>query len=189
MIIPEDLKSFILRTKLCVVHFSHHGKMRADGVFPDDLQAAIRNCADWTLSCCALTPGHTMALPGDVGVIFEIDNPKQIVSVCADDSGSSQTRDGKEQSLGSEPSLSALEESLDVVYGGYNEWRVRGAKVSGIYVENPNSIYAKRKVKFEISGVQHEDISAEPVQIQSLKNSFPNLNIFTFQNGCLIEIC
>ena len=183
-----DPRSFVLETKLCVVHFSHHAKMRDDGVFPDDLQAAIGNCADWTLSCCALTPGHTMGLPGDVGVIFEIDNPKQIVSVCSDDSGSSQTEDGSDQSFGSEPSLSALNASLDVACGRYNEWRVIGAKVSGIYVENTNSIQAKRKVTFEVSGVQVEDIVAGPVNLESVKNSFPNLSVFTFQNGCLVEI-
>lgn len=129
-----------------------------------------------------------MGLPGDVGVLLEIDDPKQIVSVCSDDSGSSQTEDGSDQSLGSEPSLSALNDSLDVVCGRYNEWRVIGAKVSGIYVENTNSMHAKRKVTFEVSGVLYEDIAAESVNLESVKNNFPNLSVFTFQNGCLVEI-
>ena len=188
MISLDELNSLLVTENVYIVHFSHHAKMRAGGVFPDDLRAAIAHRDDWNLSCCALTPGHNMDLPGDVGVLFEISDPNQILSVRSDDAGASQTQDGKDQSAGSDPSLTALKESLDVTCGSYNEWRVKGAKVSGIYVENPESIQAKRSVKFVVLGEEHEDISAETIALECVRANFPNLKVFTFENSGLVEI-
>jgi hypothetical protein len=188
MINSDELKSFLATENVCIVHFSHHAKMREGGVFPNDLQAAITNCKDWNLSCCALWPGHKMALPGDVGVLFELDHPRQILSVCSDDAGASQTQDGKDQSAGFKPDLTALAKSLNVTSGSYNEWRVIGAKVAGIYVEKPDRIQAKRRVKFEVLGEEIEEISSETIQLECVKANFPNWKVLTFQNGCLVEI-
>lgn len=183
----EELTAFLSAKKVCIVHFSHHANMREGGVFPDDLRAAIANHEEWNLSCCALWPQHNMALPGDVGVLFELDQPNQVISVCSEDAGASQLQDGEDQSAGSKPDLAAVEKSLEVACGTYNEWRINGAKVAGIYVEDPDRILAKRKIKFEALDQEHETISATTVELEDVRTFFPGMKIFTFKNGCLVE--
>ena len=83
-----------------IVHFSHRANMREGGVFPSDLQAAIANAERWTLSCCVVWPGHTMDLPGEVGLILLPTATEQILSVANTDSGSSELDCGEEVSGG-----------------------------------------------------------------------------------------
>ncbi|MEQ9039406.1 MAG: hypothetical protein RIE24_13740 [Silicimonas sp.] len=188
MLDPAELRSLLVSRGICIVHFSHHANMREGGVFPDDLLAAIEHSDQWNLSCCALWPGHQMALPGDVGLIFEVDHPNQILSVCADDAGASQTDDGAEVSGGLEPTKETIEASLAVPLGGYNEWRVKGARVAGIYVENPDSICVKQKLSVSVQGTSHEVIAAVQIRLDDIKAEFGKYQLFTLSDHGLAEI-
>lgn len=188
MLTLDDLHSFLDTNDVRIVHFSHHAEMRAGVVFPDDLQAAIANRDKWNLSCCAIWPSHKMALPGDVGVLFELSNPNQILSVFSGDSGSHQLRDGPDFSGGDAPSTDALRSSLKVPKGAYNEWRIRGASVAGIYINNPAQLNAKCKMQFEVNGEPHEVISSETIQVDHVRASFPDQPLFTHKNGNFVEI-
>src|SRR5688572_21770465 len=85
--------------KAVVVHFSHHAQMRDGGLFPQDMEEAMSNCHNWALSCCVLWPGHSMDLPGSVGIIFSPQH-HHVLSVSPSDSGSYMQPDGADGSFG-----------------------------------------------------------------------------------------
>jgi hypothetical protein len=169
-----------------IVHFSHHANMRAGGIFPNDMHDAIENRNEWVLSCCAVWPGHNMDLPGSVGVVFN-PSPSNVVSVSNSDSGSSTDRDGAEQSAGVPLSPHSFHDSFRVA-GAYNEWRLLGAEVVGIFVANPHEIYTKREVVVPFEGGVIREISAEPVSLGYVLECFPQLRVFTMSGSVIIEL-
>lgn len=160
-----------------IVHFSHFYAMGHDVEFPDDLEHAITFYQSETRSCCALWPGHNMELPGDVGVIFK-PTFEQVLSVLADDSGSSDF-EGAENSGGHAPSEQTILESFNVLAGSYNEWRVRGAEPVGIFVANTNKILVKRKQQILHNGEALEVINRINIEILSVFGAFPKMSTFT----------
>lgn len=162
-----------------VVHFSHYAKMREGGVFPRDLQEAIDHKNDWTLSCSVLWPGHTMDPCGSVGVIFEPD-VASVVSVSNMDAGSFTAPDGTDKSGGERLTAESFEKTFNVL-GAYNEWRVRGAKVTGIFVHNAQNIQVKKPL--DIPGLPEGEILREivPIRIElsEVFAAFPKLPVFT----------
>jgi hypothetical protein len=160
-----------------IVHFSHFAVMRHAVEFPIDLQHAIQNYQSETRSCCALWPGHKMELPGSVGVIFK-PTFTQILSVLPDDSGSSDF-EGSENSGGHAPSEETIADSLNVPFGRYNEWRIRGAEPIGIFVANPDNISAKKKSRISLDGELIEEIGSPNISLFDVTNAFPSLTIYT----------
>lgn len=144
------LRHGLRERKALIVHFSHHQNMRDGGVFPEDLLAAIENKNDWPLSCSVMWPGHNMNPVGSVGVIFEPMATENVLSVCSADSGSSQLANGEDGSLGHPLSTATFEKTFSVKDGEYNEWRLRGATVTGIFVLNTKNIGIKREVSLDL---------------------------------------
>lgn len=179
------LESELKRREAVVVHFSHHSNMRDGGTFPEDLQQAIANNKDWVLSTCVVWPGHPMRLPGDIGVIFS-PSVASVVSVSNDDSGSMTTSDGVERSLGEELSYSSFERTFDVS-GAYNEWRIKGANVLGIYIRNPHSMSGK-KVRKMNAPTPIETIAPCTVELAEVLAAFPLLKFYTHDSSKLVEI-
>jgi hypothetical protein len=163
-----------------IVHFSHLANMREGGVFPADLQAAIANKDCWALSCCIVWPGHTMDLPGEVGLIFRPTATGQILSVANTDSGSSQFGCGEEVSGGVPLTAETFEETFQVAPNDYNEWRVRGAQVGGVFVVSPDVIWAKIWQPVMLDGVNiGQDIAPAPFTIDQVRAVFPALPLMT----------
>jgi len=184
----EESKFQELMTKksLAIVHFSHFAKMAHAVEFPCDLHHAINSFQSEARSCCAIWPGHRMNLPGSVGVIFE---PKfeQVCSVLQDDSGSSDYG-RKERSGGVNPSQKTILESLNVVDGRYNEWRVLGAKPIGIFVANTVDICVKKKVTLSCNGEAFEDFPCTSITLKEVFDKFPGMEIFTMGSGGLCPV-
>lgn len=170
-------KQLLAQKIIAVVHFSHYAVMNHRVSFPHDLIYAIKNYQTETRSCCAVFPDHGMQLPGSVGLIL---NPKlsQLLSVCGSDSGSSDIG-GDEGSLGEEPTEDSILRSLCITDGGYNEWRVRGASPSGIFVADPKNIQAKQKVKYTVEEEQYTDIVSKRICLSQVFEAFPSLHVFT----------
>jgi len=185
----DELEAGLLARKAIIVHFSHLSNMRKDGVFPDDLQNAIskKNC--WPLSCCVLWPGHRMERPGEVGVIFRPTCITQILSVSKTDSGSSQLACGEEISGGVPLTNQGFQETFKVADKDYNEWRVKGAEVFGIFLIRENVIQAKARQKIgnEDSGF-YDDISPKCWSSGEVRRHFPKQKLFTMDTTCLREI-
>ena len=167
-----------------IVHFSHFAVMGQYVEFPDDLEHAITFYQSETRSCCALWPGHIMEPPGSVGVIFK-PTFEQVLSVLADDSGSSDFG-GAENSGGHAPSEQNIMESLNVPAGRYNEWRVKGAKPFAIFIANPKNICAKRKQQISHNGETLEEIGCTNIEISSVFEAFPEMPIFTMSAQKLV---
>ncbi|WP_133061206.1 hypothetical protein [Paraburkholderia hospita] len=173
----DELFAGLAERKALIVHFSHHANMREGGVFPEDLQDAIKNRNQWKLSCCVVWPGHRMNLPGSVGVIFRPRSTTNIVSVSNVDSGSHEGVDGEDQSSGDPLSTASFAKSFDVEV--YNEWRVLDTDVEGIFVSNPNNIYVKKKQCFQVLDKSYWDIAMQPIQLSEVMDAFPNHPIIT----------
>jgi len=173
----SELCRYLDDRKALIVHFSHYANMRAGGEFPADLQAAIENADKWALSSCVVWAGHPMELPGDVGIIFE-PCASNVVSVKNEDSGSSTTQDGDERSSGGPLTVESLGQTFNVV-GRYNEWRVKGGTVRGIYVRSQSGLQAKRKQVIGGGPAPIEDISLVEVTLAEIHAAFPALRIYT----------
>lgn len=182
-----ELEDRLTEKGAVVVHFSHHSDMGPRGLlFPADLVNAINNRDKFPLSCSVVWPGHTMELVGSVGVIFK---PKcaNVISVSNADSGSMTMADGSEGSLGvplSDESFVSTFRPVDA----YNEWRVQGAEVIGIFVANVNCIFTKREVEFDVMGVKQKTVSAESTSLADIFRAFPSQRVFTMGSGGLEEI-
>lgn len=153
-----ELSDFMTQKHAIVVHFSHHANMRDDGIFPDDLINAITNRHIWPLSCSVVWPGHSMDVVGSVGVIFE-PTLDSVLSVSNTDAGSSILPDGTDQSGGVPLTADSLAATFEVD-GAYNEWRLRGAEVAGIFVLNSNSIMVKRPMEYDVNETKFQTIAA-----------------------------
>ena len=121
-----------------IVHFSNHADPHRGLLFPQDLQDAIENRNCWELSCHAIWPGHDMHLFGSVGIIFS-PSVENVLTVANCDSGSSDYASG-----GKPLTIDSFNESLQVPPDEYNEWRILGAEVKGIFVANPE-LYSNPK--------------------------------------------
>lgn len=180
-----SLLSRLRDKRALIVHFSHHQNMREGGIFPDDLVAAIRHKDDWALSCSVIWPGHNMSPVGSVGVIFEPVFVGNILSVCNADSGSSSMGNGDDGSLGQPLSSSAFDDSFCVEDGEYNEWRLRGATATGIFVLDTSNIYTKRKISVNHpygSGVT-KTIAAERISFGEVARLEQSLNLPVYTMG------
>lgn len=181
-----DFQKLLLERNIVIVHFSHFAVMGHSVEFPDDLLYAISHHKDETRSCCAIWPGHNMDLPGSVGVIFKptID---QVVSVLADDSGSSDFG-GTESSAGEFPTSETLLASLQVPAGRYNEWRIRSAEPIGIFVEDIHNICAKKKVQLHFNGESIDEIVCTNITLQSVLEAFPGRPVYTLHSSGLCTV-
>lgn len=174
----QDLVDAIQHQRATVVHFSHHAATRPDTVFPTDLINSIGNGGVWTLSCHVLWPDHRMDLVGSVGLILDIIASSQVVSVRSCDSGSWPLPDGSDQSLGVALSKRSFRDTFSIT-GAYNEWRVKGACVKGIFVANPDHIYVRKKKVVTGGPYQQEIVGPEPILLDDIQTIFPNHNIYT----------
>ena len=177
---------FLIDQRIAIVHFSHFAVMNHAVEFPVDLHHAIDNYQAETRSCCAIWPRHQMPLPGSVGVIFE-PSLAHVLSVLPIDAGSSDVS-GSEYSGGSPPSEEAILESFNVPFFRYNEWRVRGAKPIGIFVDNPHNIQVKKKELFSVCGETTEQIVCKEIPFSAVVDAFPTLPIYTIGPDGLIDL-
>jgi hypothetical protein len=183
-----QLTAELTRRQALIVHFSHFSNMREGGVFPDDLQAAIAHKDCWALSCCAVWPGHSMQIPGEVGLIFRPTAVDQILSVANSDAGAQQFGSGDELSGGNALTPQSLADSFHVKAGDYNEWRVRGAEVCGIFVAHSAGVNAKTIHKIDDGGIFGDDtIAPSPFSIAEVRAAFTALPLVSMTaNGPMI---
>lgn len=127
-----------------------------------------------------------MSLPGDIGVAFA-PAVSSVLSVSNNDSGSMLALDGSELSMGEQLTCPSFEKTFSPT-GAYNEWRVKGAMVSGIYVRDQYSLMAKRKQKVPGGPEPVETIAACPVSLEEVFAAFPSLPVYTHSSGELVEI-
>lgn len=173
----DEFTRLVDEEAIAVVHFSHLADMGRDLIFPDDLRRAIANINDWTLSCCALTPRRRMHLPGEVGILLR---PKlsHVLSVRNGDAGASTLPDGSELSGGMPPSREAVLTSLDPGLESYNEWRVRGAEVAGIFVSRVDHVAVKKRLSFDGPFGPEQTIAPESVPLGVVFDAFPGFFVY-----------
>lgn len=184
----QDLSDYLAAKGAAVVHLSHHAVMDPTRpIFPEDMHRAIDKRADFNLSCVVVWPGHGMPLPGSVGVIFK-PTCANVISAASSDSGSMTLSDGTDGSFGLPLSPEALDATFNVWIGNYNEWRVRGAEVVGIFVADPSSIQVKKDVVLNAGGHEFKDVGAIPIAMDEVFAAFPHHSVFTMGPAGLIEI-
>jgi len=156
-------------------------------IFPEDMRRAMVMREELNLSCVVVWPGHRMSLPGSVGVIFK---PKcaNVHSVSNSDSGSTTLADGTDGSLGRPLTQKTLAATFDVQPGHYNEWRVCGAEVIGIFVDDPRNISVKKELVFDVGGEMVRSIAADPIALAEVFSAFPTCPIYTMGTTGLVEI-
>lgn len=184
----EELTKSLADRGAVVVHFSHHANMRYGGIFPLDLQKAIANKDKWPLSCSVLWPGHAMDPCGSVGVMFK-PSIASVISLSNQDSGSWTDDDGKDHSDGKPLTAESFKETFELV-SAYNEWRVQGAKVVGIFVHDPRNIVVKESI--EIPGLPDGEIlhtiGGVLIPISEVFAAFPHLSVFTMTSQGIVEL-
>lgn len=186
LITNEILNSELIARNALIVHFSHHANMRQDGTFPQDLKNAMENKDIWALSCCVVWPKHNMDLPGSVGIIFQ-PTVESIISAHNTDSGSSSTPDGRDISLGSALSAETLVATFQVT-SGYNEWRLKGAPIKGIFISDIQNIMVKGIVKVSCEIEDITTISLSNIEINRVFEIFEGYSIFTINDSSIVEI-
>ena len=72
--------------------------------------------------------------------------------------------------------------------GHYNEWRVRGAEVYGVYVSDVDSIAVRKEVRLDVGARRETFVSAEEVAIDEVVEAFPDCNIYTISDRGIVEI-
>lgn len=184
----QDLSAFLAAKGAAVVHLSHHSVMDPTRpIWPEDMRRAIAKKDDSNLSCVVVWPGHRMQLPGSVGVIFK-PTCANVVSAASSDSGSPMLPDGSDGSAGFPLSPETLASTFDVWIGNYNEWRVRGAEVMGIFVADPSNIEVKKDVVLNAGGHEFKDVAATSIAMGEVFAAFPHQSVFTMGPAGLIEI-
>lgn len=184
----KDLSDYLAAKGAAVVHLSHHAVMDPSRpIFPEDLRRAIAKRDEFNLSCVVVWPGHGMPLPGSVGVIFK---PicANVLSAANSDSGSTMLPDGFDGSGGLPLSPATLASTFDVWIGNYNEWRVRGAEVVGIFVADPSNIEVKMAVVLNAGGHEFKGVGATSIALDEVFAAFPHHSVFTMGPAGLIEI-
>lgn len=162
-----------------IVHLSHHAQMRDGGVFPDDLKNAIANCNQWPLSCVVVWPKHNMDMIGSIGVIFEPHSISNILSVSNSDSGSYFSTDEGDLSGGSLLSRDTFDLTFQVACGSYNEWRVQGAEVKGIFITDQKNLSAKKWQDNYCDGeIVDTSICCVEISLKEVFDTFPSLPVF-----------
>jgi hypothetical protein len=182
----DELVVGLDKKQAMVVHLSHYAVMDPSRPnFPEDMQRAIAR-ADITLSCVVVWPGHGMDLPGSVGVIFA-PSSASVVSVSNSDAGATTLPDGSDGSAGVDLTAESFEKSFEVV-GAYNEWRVKGARVKGIFVADPRNIMAKKVRQFEVGGEMVEMTAADHIELAEVLAAFPHQRVFTMGPNGMVEL-
>lgn len=184
----QHLADYLAAKGAAVVHLSHHAVMDPlRPIFPDDMRRAIAKRNDFNLSCVVVWPGHGMPLPGSVGVVF-MPTCANVISAAASDSGSTTLSDGTDGSLGLPLSSDTLVETFNVGFGNYNEWRVRGADVLGIFVADPSNVQVKKEVVLIKDGHEFMVTGATSISMDEVFAAFPQHSVFTMGAAGLIEI-
>lgn len=175
----DELKQGLARHGALIVHFSHHAWMdKSRPLYPLDLQTAIGQNGDFALSCSVVWRKHHMELVGSVGIVFD-PTVTSVVSVCPEDSGSSTAVDGVERSGGMPLTPLSLEETFATAAGKYNEWRVQGAAILGLFVADPDNILVKASQNFDVNGELIHTNGLERISLDDVSAEFPRLSIFT----------
>jgi hypothetical protein len=156
-------------------------------IFPDDMRQAISNTNVWTLSCCALTPRRRMQLPGEVGILLRPEL-SHVLSVSTGDAGACTLSDGSELSGGQPPSREAVLTSIEPGLKPYNEWRVRGAKVLGIFVSRVDHVAVKKRLSLEGPFGPKQVIASESVHLGIVFDAFPNLPVYRMGASGLTQL-
>lgn len=183
-----DSKEFIeaLKTKKAlIVHFSNLATMSRNPQFPDDLKTVIDSPSSNPLSCCIVWPGHTMSLPGSVGVIIDPAS-SNIYGMCATDAGTS-INNGEINSFTKPPSQEVLEE-IYAFSDPYNECVVMNPKVIGIYIDNINHITVRREQILRCDDYIETNIGPVGGCLSDIFDSFEDLSIFTFIDGEIVSL-
>ena len=184
----HEFSDYLAAKSATVVHLSHHSIMNPDRpIFPEDMRRVIAMKNEINLSCVVAWPGHAMSLPGSVGVIFK-PTCANVISVSNTDSGSTSLSDGSDGSRGFPLSLETLASSFDVKFGNYNEWRVRGAQVVGIFVADRSNIQVKKENVLRVGEHECKFIGETPIDLDEVFTEFPHHSVFTMGLSGLIEI-
>lgn len=184
----QDLAECLKEKKAVVVHFSSYSSNCSGVVFPDDLNYTIKNKDNIYVSCSVLWPGHNMSPFGEVGIIFH-PTVDSVQSVSNSDSGAYTASSGIDCSNGESLTKETFEKSFNVQKGGYNEWRLKGAEIGGIFVLNQDCVNVKKKIKINcpLEG-EKEEIGFQSIDLQDLKNVFPDFDIFTLRDCGLVKL-
>jgi expansin (peptidoglycan-binding protein) len=119
-----------------------------------------------------------MSLVGSVGVIFA-PTAGTVLSVSNDDSGSLTWTDGSEGSAGTGLSAEAFSDSFNVANGRYNEWRVKGAPIIGIFVADPNNIQVKRLQAVRGPDATYMVVGLDHISLDEVAATFAGQPVFT----------
>lgn len=184
----QELNDRLDAKKALVVHFSHHVLMNPEHpYYPEDLLRVLARNGEFPNSCCVLWPEHTMDLIGSVGVLLK-PTCATIHSASVRDSGSLTWSDGTEGSLGDPLTVVSLEASFDVSPGSYNEWRVQGAVIEGIFVADPNNIWVKCEVEMGEGEWKTKTNTQKRITMDEVFATFPDSRIFTMNAQGKVEI-
>ncbi|MBR0670744.1 hypothetical protein [Neoroseomonas soli] len=179
----DELRARLKARQALIVHFSHHAAMRGELVYPTDLRQVFAEQEAWPLSCSVLTPGHRMKVVGSVGVVLEPRTAEDVLRVYHDDAGA-YAEGSNNHSLGELLSAASFDASLNrVAPGSYNEWRVRGAKPVGLFIEDPANIEVRHKAQCELPWGTETIIAPKRICLAEVRTAFPDKPIWTMDSN------
>ena len=196
----NELMDLLKARNALIVHCSRPGKgdVGAEGLlFPDDLHNAIHICANESreLSSSLVWPEHVKTF-GAIGIVLRPRSVASITSISPHDSGTHFDALGKRQGGGVPFSAEAVDETFANSVD-YNEWTVTDADTIGIFV-NLSEPLEVAKV-FDLSADPNYDaalmgpaptvVAAGSITFQEVMAAFPDLRLYAYHQGALVEIC
>lgn len=195
----KEIHDFINGVSGLVVHFSGcpkgggHDNGTEDGsdLYPADLNKIIDGHVNGGISCSLIIPGDYFSFTlseskatGSIGVIVGFDD-EGLVAVSPTDCGSITDENHIRITNPKDITIDDLESSLSK-RETYNEWVIKQNKVLGIFVFDTFNIPVSKYTKIQNSDLF--DYGYEYPELQDVKDTFKNLEIYTFSNGSIVKL-
>jgi len=187
----NEIYEFLNKVSGLVVHFSGcpKGIGRENNLYPDDLNKIINDHVHGGLSCSLIIPGDNFSADkvtneaiGAIGVIVGFDEDG-LVAVSPSDCGSYAGDDDVRQAFEKDIKIEDLRSSL-TERQNYNEWFIKQNKILGIFVFDINNISVI--ANNNIDGAEYS--IAVYIKFDDVKNTFKNMEIYTFSNGGIARL-
>jgi hypothetical protein len=210
MLRPELAEVHKLLADECgvIVHFSGCPPMHVQDwgkahLFPKDLQHVVAGNANSGISCSAICAddsfdGENGASTGYIGVIVVMNSKDSLIIAAKGDDGTRIDEHRNRVALNDRDlTVEDLKATLELEKG-HNEWAIRDFTVKGMFVVLPGHVWhrypnaaAAGDIPPELQDsefLQGEDCGPRQATITELRQSFPNIPIYTFHEGGIVRV-
>jgi hypothetical protein len=191
-----------------IVHFSgcppmHVNDWGKEHFYPKDLRRVIAGNASSGISCSAVCAGDVFegengASIGYIGVIVTMKSKDSLIIASKGDDGTRIDEYGNRIAINDRDlTVDDLEATLKLG-SGHNEWAIRDFCAKGILAVSPYCVWHHYEEIAAVCETAPEFDDAEflqegnwgprPVKLRELRQDFPNIGIYTFENGGIVRL-